>query len=222
MNILSIETATPVAAVALVDAERSVAVEASRDMHHVETLVPTIEDLLKDRSWSLRDLDLIVVDVGPGLFTGLRVGVSAARSLAAALGCAIAPVTSLEVLASSRRDHDDRWAVVDARRGEVFAQHFVADRGVSDPMVLTPDRLAGLAGAGAVLIGDGAHRYGEVFLDAHLVVEDEPRSPSPLEAIEIARSAYGGSGVDLASVVPLYLRDPDAVANFHVLERFRT
>ena len=222
MNILAIETATSVAAIAISSDEGTEEVEASRDMHHVETLVPCIQDHLRQRSWTMRDLDLIVVDIGPGLFTGLRVGVSAARSFAAALDCAIVGVSSLEVLARQRRQDEDCWSVIDARRGEVFAQHFLGDQAVSDPLVLTPEALGQLAGDQTVLIGDGAQRYRDVFASMGLVVNEDVVTPSPAFAIELVKARHLTTGQDLRSIVPMYLRDPDAVANFHVLDRFKS
>ena len=222
MNILSIETATSLAAVAISSDGVIEEIEASRDMHHVETLVPCVEAQLAKRSWTMRDLDLIVVDIGPGLFTGLRVGVAAARSFAAALGCAIVGVSSLEVLALQSRHYEDRWSVIDARRGEVFAQHYIGDLAAGDPSVLTPEALAQLADDHAILIGDGAQRYREVFASMGLAVGDDVVSPSPAAAISLVSDSQYGAGQELDSIVPMYLRDPDAVANFQVLDRFKS
>ncbi len=221
MKILSIETATPVAAVALAEGDDVSVVEASNDMHHVESLIPTIEAMTSERAWSMSDIDLIVVDIGPGLFTGLRVGVATARSLAAALGCAIAPVSSLEVLAHETVEQADRWVVIDARRREVFAQHFQASRAVGEPRVMSPEVLCATAEPRSVLVGDGAQRYRDIFESAGLTLLDDPLSPNPATAIELVIGAKRSSAVALEEIVPQYLRDPDAVANFHVLDRFQ-
>ena len=221
MKILSIESATPVAAVALAEGDDVSVVEASNDMHHVESLIPTIEAMTSERAWSMSDIDLIVVDIGPGLFTGLRVGVATARSLAAALGCAIAPVSSLEVLAHETVEQADRWVVIDARRREVFAQHFHASRALGEPRVMSPEVLGAAAEPRSVLVGDGAQRYRDIFESAGLTLLDDPLSPNPAAAIELVIGAKRSSGVALEAIVPQYLRDPDAVANFHVLDRFQ-
>ena len=221
MKILSIETATPVAAVALAEGDDVSVVEASNDMHHVESLIPTIEAMTSERAWSMSDIDLIVVDIGPGLFTGLRVGVATARSLAAALGCAIAPVSSLEVLAHETVEQADRWVVIDARRREVCAQHFHASRALGEPRVMSPEVLGAAAEPRSVLVGDGAQRYRDIFESAGLTLLDDPLSPNPAAAIELVIGAKRSSGVALEAIVPQYLRDPDAVANFHVLDRFQ-
>jgi tRNA threonylcarbamoyladenosine biosynthesis protein TsaB len=221
MKILSIETATPVAAVALRDDHGVACVEASRDMHHVETLIPTIQSMVAERGWVMAEIDLIIVDIGPGLFTGLRVGVAAARSLAAALGCAIAPVSSLEVLAHESVELTDRWVVIDARRGEVFAQHFLDTMPQGEPCVLSPEALCERAKPGSVIVGDGAQRYREVFEAASLHLCSEPATPSPAVAIDLVLEQGRSGGIALQDIVPLYLRDPDAVANFQVLDRFK-
>ena len=101
--------------------------------HHTETLTPGIISLLEECGLAPSDIDRVVVDRGPGLYTGLRVGVTTATSLAQALGCALVSVTSLELLAWGARDAGVRGTAlcaVDGRRGEVFVQTFHLGEGV--------------------------------------------------------------------------------------------
>ena len=193
VNILAIETATTACAIGLATSggER-LCVTVSDDRHHTESLVPGIRDLLASVGLSAQSLDRIVVDRGPGLYTGLRVG------LATAVGLALA---------------------VDGRRGEVFAQSFRLDDVVtstSEPSVERPaDVVSRWASGGDLTVtGDGATRYGAEFgALASVTIFDQP-VPPPLEALEI-----GATREPEGDVVPLYLREPDAVANFSTRER---
>jgi tRNA threonylcarbamoyladenosine biosynthesis protein TsaB len=226
MRLLALETATPAGAVALRAEGRSLGeVVTTTSREHTETLLPGALELLGAAGLSLASLDAIVVDVGPGLFTGLRVGVATARSLAMAVGVGVIGVSSLEVLAADPAlgEATEVLSVVDARRGEVFAQRFSgsgpARRAIRDPVVLAPEQLGTLleAPAGAVLtaVGDGALRYQDLLEALGVEVLGSVTLPSPAVAAALAEGR-GQPPLPPASVVPLYLRDPDAVANFHV------
>jgi len=219
---LSFETATTAAAVAVLDdAEVLAEVVASEDRHHTESLLPAAVELLGSLGIPVGQVERVVVDVGPGLFTGLRVGLATARSLAAARGIGLIGLTSLEILAADPRigDADLVTAVVDARRGEVFAQRFrlggLRPMAETEPQVLTPaDLVAQLGDVGGVVVGDGAARYAALLGPTGAEVV-EVTVPAPGVAGRLAVGA-ALAGVEPVEVVPLYLRDPDAVANFTV------
>lgn len=217
---LALETATPAAAVAVViDGHVAAEEVASTDRHHTEALLPCAQRLLGGLGISPSELGGVVVDVGPGLFTGLRVGVATARSLAAASGLGIVGLSSLAILATdpSVAGAEEVCCVVDARRGEVFAQSFAAGPegrvAIDEARVLAPEALAAeLAGSGRAVVGDGALRHAELF--AGLEVSTVAH-PSPAVAGIMADSGRHGA-VEPAALLPIYLRDPDAVANFRV------
>src|SRR5690606_32091346 len=122
MLILGIETATEQVGVAVGGHEGVIAnFEVTRGRRHAEILVPAIEFTLRQAGIEVDELGCIAVDVGPGLFTGMRVGLSAAKSMAQALRLPMIGITSLDLLAWSNR-HTDRLVVpvIDARKGEVF------------------------------------------------------------------------------------------------------
>lgn len=224
MRLLGLETATTAALVALLDGDTRRELVATTDRRHTETLLPAASALLAEAGHTVADLDGVVIDVGPGLFTGLRVGVSTARSLAAAAGLPLFSVTSLEVLAADPRTPDDGTvvAIVDARRGEVFVQCFRGPREwrrpEAPPIVCRPDELtalvAGLAGE-VVAVGDGARRYGDVLMSRGIEVVEAIEFPSALVACRLVREE-ARSPRPIDEVVPLYLRDPDAIANFTI------
>jgi tRNA threonylcarbamoyl adenosine modification protein YeaZ len=216
---LAIETATVACAVGLdLDGEVRVRLldEARR---HTETLVPGIEALLAEAYVVPRDLERVVVDVGPGLFTGLRVGVATALAFAQALGCDLVGVTSLECLAEGARRAGVRGrlsAVVDARRGEVFVQEFelsddaATARGAAT-LARPRDEVIRVAtnGAPITFTGDGVERHRADYATVPGATILEARVPSLEAAL-----ALGGAREPVGTLAPLYLRDADAVANF--------
>ena len=147
MIILGIDTATPQVGVAIGGHEGVIgSFSTSKGKRHTETLVPAIDFLCRQAHIELDEIGAIAVDVGPGLFTGLRVGVSTAKAMASALRVPVIGVTSLDLLAFPLRWSNRRiLSVVDARRGEVF---FAAYRQVpggvqrlTEPRVASPDEL---------------------------------------------------------------------------------
>jgi len=135
------------------------------------------------------EIEGIVVGRGPGSFTSIRIGLAFARSLALSLSVPVAGVSTLDAYRGG-------LAVIDARRGEVFAP---------GPIVCRPEELEV---AGRTLVGDGAVRYRDVFesAGADVPADDDPRHlPDPLLLLERA-----GPFGDAALVEPLYVREPDA------------
>jgi len=228
VRLLAIETATARTAVALGDDEELTAHAAEGAGRHTEVLAPAIETLLAARGWSPHDLDGVVVDVGPGLFTGLRVGIATAKGLAVATGVGLHAVTSTEVLAQSACDAGVTGrvaAVVDARRSEVFwalydldGDRLVEIEGVEviEPAVLAR-RLAELDGP-VTLVGDGALLHRDALGAPEHPVLDAVLVPPPTSAIRLVRSRVAAGAVARShrDVHPWYVREADAVANFQV------
>jgi tRNA threonylcarbamoyladenosine biosynthesis protein TsaB len=134
VNLLAIESATDAVGVALSrDGAGTAVVLHEGGRAHAELLVPSIEEVCRDAGLAVGDLDVIAVDAGPGLFTGLRVGVATAKALGQALSIGVVPVSSLDVLAAGafERIAGEQVAavvaVVDARRGEVFVAVYHLD-----------------------------------------------------------------------------------------------
>ena len=219
--ILAVETATPRCAVALGSEEAVLASwSADGDRRHVETLAPAIAEACRAAGVDLDDLDALAVDIGPGLFTGMRVGIATVQGLALALDLPVHPVLSLDVLAHPLRGSAiPVVAVVDARRGEVFHSRHVRGDAPTAAACSTPEALAAeLANlAPCVAVGDGAARYRERFEAAGAqVVAALPTAEAAL-ALALAARAAGSPGLDAAELHARYLRTPDATANFRVL-----
>jgi tRNA threonylcarbamoyladenosine biosynthesis protein TsaB len=223
VNIIAIETATPACAMALRTSngtERSLIVADER--HHTEALTPGLRELLNDEKLVAKDIDRVVVDRGPGLFTGLRVGLATAVGLALGANAELVGVTSLEVLAHGAQTAGVRGVVlcaVDARRGELFVQSFALDDGVDaldDPSVSRPEDVVAVWSkrSATTFTGDGVARYGEAFQKVPDGSFFEQLVPPPLEGLRL------GAGRPVEDeVTPLYLREADAVANFSTRER---
>ncbi len=223
MIVLAIETSTSQSSVAL-GTEREVLAQVSvTGRAHQETLFPALDRV---RSWTGVELDQlggIAVGTGPGLFTGLRVGVQAAKSLAQVLGIPIVGVSSLDALAFSVR-HADRpvWAVIDARRKEVFhALYRPVPGGVvrqGEPAVAAPDHLIAdieALGEDVLLVGDGAILYRREIEDAlgarADLASDLRQRPQAAALVELAVPRFLREEHDrLNEVVPRYLRRSDA------------
>jgi tRNA threonylcarbamoyladenosine biosynthesis protein TsaB len=228
VRLAAIETATAATAVAVGDGDDVAEVLADDRRRHTEALAPCLAALLADRGWAVDDLDAVVVDVGPGLFTGLRVGVATAKGLSLATGVRLVAVTSTDVLAQAACDAGIAGvvvSVVDVRRGEVVAaRHRCGPSGATElaaAALSTPFELAArLAADGqrAVAIGDGAVRHRAVLAGATSSIRDDLVVPSPASAIRLARRrlAAGALAVDHGEIHAWYVREADAVANFAV------
>jgi tRNA threonylcarbamoyladenosine biosynthesis protein TsaB len=191
---LAFDTATGVATSALVDDGELLGERASR----AQTLLEDVDALLRQGGAHPRDLDALAIGVGPGSFTGVRIGLATARGLALALDLRGAGVSTLDALAAGA---PGALPVIDARRREVFT---IADGAAA---VLEPGEL--VLAEGTVCVGDGAVRYREVLEAKGAVVPpdgDERHLPRARFHVQLARD-FG----PIEAIEPLYLRLPDAV-----------
>jgi tRNA threonylcarbamoyladenosine biosynthesis protein TsaB len=225
---VAIETATETVGVAV---RTGAGVQAELTLtgrrRHVETVAPALEHLLAQLDLAPGDLGVVGVDIGPGLFTGLRVGLATAKGLAQSLGIGIIGATSLDILTAGAAAAGLRGLVlacVDARRGEVFAAvHEVGLAGaVPAPRLpaglFAPEELAvaldEFAGEPVHAVGDGALRYGDVLRAVPAAPGLAFPPPAALLDLVRARLDAGEPPVGPAAVVPLYMREADATSNF--------
>ncbi|MEU9982712.1 tRNA (adenosine(37)-N6)-threonylcarbamoyltransferase complex dimerization subunit type 1 TsaB [Streptomyces sp. NPDC050856] len=205
MLLLAMDTATPAVTVALHDGDRLVAESGQVDARrHGELLLPAVDRVLKRAGLELDTVTGIVVGVGPGPYTGLRVGLVTAATFASALGVPVHGVCTLDGLAYASGIDEPFVVATDARRKEVYWARYDDRRTrVGDPAV---DRPADIAERVARLpaVGAGARLYGEFFADAR---DPEHQSAGALAALAAERLAAGEA---LLEPRPLYLRRPDA------------
>ncbi|MGH9067004.1 MAG: tRNA (adenosine(37)-N6)-threonylcarbamoyltransferase complex dimerization subunit type 1 TsaB [Acidimicrobiales bacterium] len=224
--ILGIETATQQVGAALGGQEGVLAsAHVARGRRHAETLTPAIEFVCRQARVELAEVSAVAVDVGPGLFTGLRVGVAAAKATAQALRVPMIALSSLDLLAYPVR-HTDRLiaAVIDARKGEVYsALYRQAPGGVqrlSPPRVAAPSELAaelGARGEPTLVVGDGAIRYAGVFAGERRTVLATVGTayPSAAALVELAQPrALREEFVLPSEIEVVYLRKADAEINW--------
>jgi tRNA threonylcarbamoyladenosine biosynthesis protein TsaB len=198
--VLALDTATDIAT-ACVAVDGAVHAEGALgpERYAAQRILELADELLAEAGTRLDELDAVVVGTGPGSFTGLRIGIAAARGLGLALGVPVAGVSTLDALRAGAGP--DGYAVIDARRGEVFA----AGPDLA-PTVLRPADLADLLPAGALAVGDGALRYADVLRRVEVPPAGDPRH-APRAGHHAALAAESGYAT---SSEPRYLRRPDA------------
>ena len=223
MIVLGIETSTPQTSVALGTEHGPVAsmlLSSGHPQHDV--VVPAVEQLLRWSGIPLHGIGGVAVGIGPGLFTGLRVGVQSAKTLAQVLQIPVVGLASLDVLAFAQR-FARRWicSVIDARRSEVFFALYRPTPGgvdrITDFTVGSPDRLVAeleARGREVLLVGDGALRYRRELETLGSSVEFGSADigfPSAASVVELSIPRFIREEFDRsADVVPLYLRRSDA------------
>ncbi len=199
------DTATPAVTVALHDGRSVVARSGRVDARrHGELLLPAVHRVLTEAGLALDAVTDVVVGVGPGPYTGLRVGLVTAATFGSALGVPVHGVCTLDGLAYASGLDEPFVVATDARRKEVYwARYDDCRTRVTEPAVDRPADIAAEV-AGLPAVGAGARLYGEVFPDAR---DPEHQSADALAALAAERLAAGEA---LLPPRPLYLRRPDA------------
>jgi tRNA threonylcarbamoyladenosine biosynthesis protein TsaB len=193
---LAFDTATAVATSALVDGDEVLGERVSR----AQTLLEDVDALLRQAGAHPSDLDRLAVGLGPGSFTGVRIGLAVARGLALSLDLPGSGVSTLAALAAGA---PGALAVIDAKRREVFT---VLD---GEPRVLVPQELP--VEEGAICVGDGATRYRATLEERGAIVPpDDDERHLPRARFHAVLAGEPGSVEELE---PLYLRVPDADRN---------
>jgi len=231
VKILGFDTATRATAVALLDTDTGIAITRRDDPprgerpRHTTRLMTLIVDVLGEAGADWRHVDRIAVGVGPGTFTGLRIGVATAHALALARGIELVGVSTLHSLARGAQGTDGFTpgaiaAVIDARRSEVFAAGWlVRDVTSADaapllaPRALAPEALAAeIAGTGDswLAVGDGAVEFREALERSGARIPEEDSERNRVDAVQHCRLAVGLRPEAPDGVRPEYLRLPDA------------
>jgi tRNA threonylcarbamoyladenosine biosynthesis protein TsaB len=224
--ILGIETATQQVGVAVGGQEGVIAsFGAARGRRHAETLAPAIDFVCRQAQVELREVSVVAVDVGPGLFTGLRVGVAAAKATAQALRVPMIGLSSLDLLAFPMR-HTRRLiaAVIDARRGEVYSALYRQVQGgvqrLSDYRLQPPAELAcelEASGDECLVVGDGAVRHADLLaVDSRIELGGLGYAhPQASALVELSHPrALREEFVQPRDLRVLYLRKSDAEINW--------
>ncbi len=228
MLILGIESATNQVGCAIGGHEGVLAsTHSARGKQHAEMLAPQIDFVRQQARISLDEISVVAVDLGPGLYTGLRVGITTAISMAFGLGVPMIGVTSLDLVAFPVRFTSKLiMATLDARRGEVFYAFYRQVPGgiqrLGEQKVGTPEQAASelqAQGSDALLVGDGAIKYEAIFRqDRRTEIGEQGLAyPSAASLVQLAHAqAMREEFVQPWDLKPVYLRLPDAEINWNV------
>ncbi len=221
MKVLGIDTSTMLGAVGIVEDENLIAeLRTNIALTHSERLMLHVDTLLKSAHLSLKDIDAFSVTVGPGSFTGLRIGIAAAKAMAFATGRPVAGVMTLDVLADNLPYSKYQVCpVLDARKKMVYAAIYrdtdTRRKVVMPPSVLMPDDLADIVEEPTVFLGEGAYVYRELF-EGRLCCQAvfAPKSAGYPSGASVAfrglREIAAGRASDPMSLVPFYIRKSEA------------
>jgi tRNA threonylcarbamoyladenosine biosynthesis protein TsaB len=217
MNVLGFDTATSATAVCVVRADGAVfeveppVERLSQPPGHARELMPGVDHVMRQAGLGFADLDALAVGTGPGGFTGLRIGIATAHGIARAAGTPLHPVLSLEALAAGIRGGvtplqvGDTFPLIDARRNEVYGLDTAGQ-----PFVASIDDAIAKAPAGTLAAGDGSIRFREDLERAGIHVAPGDSRTHVVRGLYICRLAAAVQPVPPESVVPCYLRAPDA------------
>ena len=214
-RLAAIDTSTALGSVALFEGGALVAEDAKRVSNaHGESLLPMIDALFQRAGWRPADARRWAVGIGPGSFTGVRIGLATAKGIALATGAELVGVTALEAIAHGIEagEGDAVASVLDVMKGELFVQVRVGERVLLEPQCLSPEaaseRLAGIGCARMILVGESADRLDVARFSFPILRRREPPHDTP-RATSVGLVALGRSAGDLDGVEPLYARPPD-------------
>ena len=213
MKILAIDTSSAICSTALLEDDRKLdEKKLDNGMTHSENLMPLIDKLLKENAVDLKDIDLFACSIGPGSFTGIRIGISTIKPFAEVLNKPIASVTSLETLAANVEKGDVIVTLIDARNNQVYAGIFdnnynKLEEYMADDIIKIIKKYKNI-----VFVGNGSVLHEELlrknFLDASFMSNNKQ---SAINVGKIAYKKYIGNDVYNADTIfPLYLRKSQA------------
>ncbi|MDP6174811.1 MAG: tRNA (adenosine(37)-N6)-threonylcarbamoyltransferase complex dimerization subunit type 1 TsaB [Rhodospirillales bacterium] len=218
-RILAIETSSRRGSIAMGLGDELLAFESfERNLRHAAELLPAMERATRRLGWTPQDLDQVYVSAGPGSFTGLRIGITVAKTLAQASGLQIVAVPSIAVIAGNAPDGAVNVGVVlDAKRKQVFAGRFQRRDGklaTSLPACLTdPRQFVTESPKPLLLLGEGIKYHGPALQACDVQIADESLFwPSARVVYRLGRELAGrGKFSNPATLTPIYLRMPEAV-----------
>jgi len=219
LRVVALETSGAIGSVCLVEGENILAERSfARGLEHGRMLVAVLREACISVGWQpRRDVQLVAVSQGPGSFTGLRVGIAAAKTIAFVVGCPIVGVSSLEVLVANAPVVGARaCAILDAKRGQVYAALFAYRAGAwareTEDLLITPRALLERIGPPAYLVGDGLRAYPEAFSAPGYTCA--PASDWVGRASVVARLGLRGFAAGRMTswreLTPIYHRPPEA------------
>ena len=230
MHVIAIETSQRNGTLAALNAdgakiELACAKGLPGDQRTAESLIPKLQELLEDCGWNARDLDLVCTTTGPGSFTGLRLGVTTAKTLAYASGAELVGVSTLAAIAAGvPAEYERLWTIVDAQRQELFATCFTAgwqSKRMEDQAVhvLSIEHWLKQLRAGDLVAGSALNKIGVPLPPDVTAVDSQYRSPQAATVGSLGIEAkHLGQTVDPMQLVPKYYRKSAAEEKLQALD----
>ncbi|MGA2615162.1 MAG: tRNA (adenosine(37)-N6)-threonylcarbamoyltransferase complex dimerization subunit type 1 TsaB [Spirochaetia bacterium] len=211
-NVLAIDTSTEVLAVSIARSGAWVSLALRQGLQHSPSLLPLVDSLLRQIGLTASGLDLLVCSLGPGSFTGIRIGLATTLGIAGARGTPVVGVSTLEAIAEPWQSHKGEvYPVIDARKGRIYAALFTAGKRRGDYLDLTPAGLAERLRAAKhpLLAGPDACRIRALLgKEAGGVPCAELLDPRAL--LRLGKAKFETEGADPLPLRPLYLRKSEA------------
>lgn len=211
MKILAIDTSHGICSIALAD--NGIIIASKTDFEpskQAERLFSSIETLLKEAEVSYADINAITVDIGPGSFTGIRIGLAAARGVSLAADIPVIGITGFEALALSQKESKDLLVALDAKRGQVYAQLFSKGTSACEEMMVDYGDITSIVSNTSLdIIGDGAQLIATYLNDVtHNIIIETKLPNAEMVALAAFEKIKGGNYQN--NPAPLYIRKPDA------------
>ncbi|MHC4267192.1 MAG: tRNA (adenosine(37)-N6)-threonylcarbamoyltransferase complex dimerization subunit type 1 TsaB [Planctomycetota bacterium] len=215
---MGIETSSLIGNIAVCDGDTIVGKKTfGKNLNHGKEIVSSLESIFDEINWVPEDIDLIAVSIGPGSYTGLRIGVTCAKTLAYGLGKPVIDVPTLDVLVENVNDDIAKiiCPVIDAKRKSVYACIYDRDknRKVTDYLIISPHSLIDMLPESTLIFGDGVGPYKDIFAKNEITIADD-ENLGIADAANVARLGLKryeqGERCEINSLVPLYLRKSEA------------
>ena len=219
MKVLGIETSGNVGGVAICEDKHVIITKGfGAGMQHGKELIPAIRTTLHEIGWKPGDIDLIAVDVGPGSYTGLRVGVTCAKTMAFALNKPVIDVPIFDVIAENYAISSiPICPIIDTKRNHVYACIYklegIQRKRQSDFLVIQPEKLLSILPRPVIIFGDGVAPYKGIFQQKDIVIDEIAHVNPKAEYVAILgeRMYKSGHRCEIDKLLPLYLQRAGAV-----------
>ncbi|HPF78917.1 MAG TPA: tRNA (adenosine(37)-N6)-threonylcarbamoyltransferase complex dimerization subunit type 1 TsaB, partial [Alphaproteobacteria bacterium] len=172
-------------------------------------LVPTIQEVISEADCTFKDIELIACTIGPGSFTGLRIGLSTARTLALALDIPAVGLNTLDVMARHYQTEKPLLVVLETKRQDFYARYYAADgQPLTEPMAIDAQMILSQAPKGAFAVGGDCIERFKSAVSGDFELLDNLTQPDPILMAQMGREMFEASG-DQGAPQPLYLRGAD-------------
>ena len=223
MKVIGIETSGSTGSVAVCNGDTIIGRKTfGRKLNHGKEIVSSLKAIFDEIKWEPNDVDLIAVSVGPGSYTGLRIGITCAKTLAYGLGKPVIDVPTLDALAENVRDDvKNLCPVIDARRNKVYACIYAGSGSgkndternrITDFLIISPEKLLDILPEPVLLFGDGVAPYKDIFAQKKAIIANDGLGIA--DAVTVAmlglKRYEQGKRCEINLLAPLYLRRSEA------------